>query len=90
MILEKDSHLKKLEVLFSWSNFHQNSSLEVNRHPTPLLMCSWPNKPNVVQRYYPFNVTLNKEKKQMQAIQKEIASISEPAKAHHYKRINKN
>lgn len=67
---------KKLENLFSWSQFYSNSSLTVNRWPSELLMCKYAHTNFKLERYYPFNVVINANRKQADKIQQEIIKIS--------------
>jgi hypothetical protein len=67
---------KMLENLFSWSQFYSNSKLEVNRWPTELLMCKWNKESFKIDRYYPFNITINNNKKQADKVQQQIIKIS--------------
>jgi hypothetical protein len=67
---------KRLENLFSWSQFYSNSSLTVNRWPTELLMCKWSKESFKIERYYPFNLVINSNRKQADKIQQEIIKIS--------------
>ncbi len=67
---------KKLENLFSWSQFYSNSSLVVNRWPNELLMCKHNSNDWKLERYYPFNKTINENRKRADGIQQEIIKMS--------------
>lgn len=77
--------LKKLQNLFSWSQFYSNSSLSVNRWTNELLMVSYNTIPSQqykdswkLERYYSFNKTINDNRKKADLIQEEIIKISNP------------
>ena len=72
----KQDKLKELEILFSWSQFYSNSKLEVNRWPTELLMCKWNSNDFKSSRYYPFNITINANKKLGDKVQQDIIKTS--------------
>lgn len=67
---------KKLEILFSWSQFYSNHSLAVNRWPTELLMCKWKKESFKMERYYPFNKIIMDNKRKADKIQQEIIKIN--------------
>ncbi len=67
---------KKLENLFSWSQFYSNSALTVNRWPNELLLCKYNSSEWKLDRYYPFNVVINQNRKKAEGIQQEIIKLS--------------
>ena len=75
-ILTKE-YFKKLDILFAWSQFYQNSpQLTVNRYPENLLMCKYKKSDELLKRYYPFNQTLNDNRRKYELVQKEITKLN--------------
>jgi hypothetical protein len=68
--------LKKLQNLFSWSQFYSNSSLTVNRWPNELLMSKANSSDWKLHRYLPFNTVINENRRKADEIQKEIIKLS--------------
>ncbi len=68
--------LKKLQNLFSWSQFYSNSSLETNRWSNELLMCKYNSNNFKLERYYPFNKIIMENRKKADDIQQEIIKLS--------------
>jgi len=68
---------KKLENLFSWSQFYTNNSLTVNRWPNELLKCKFNSTEWRLVNYRPLEDLIRNDRKKSNKIQDEIVKMSE-------------
>lgn len=67
---------KKLENLFSWSQFYTNNALAVNRWPNELLKCKFNSNDWKLFNYKPLEDSIRNDRKKSDKIQQEIVKIS--------------